>query len=179
MAIRHSTCGYKKTMIWLLRGDDLGWPRTYLWITTLTRFVFAVSPAARFALWWHTHFRPWLWDNRGFSADRQSSGPSDTLLYQLLQRNKEKISNTKSHILDLSFPPRPFICITVLQTLWWIILTLGAVGLRLLLPLFLLKLHVAIMHHSAGQLINGHFLLSCETQDIEGFLWAKRKREKS
>lgn len=48
-----------------------------------------VLPAAHFVLWSHTHFQPLLWDNRGFSADQQSSGPSDMLLYQLLQKNKK------------------------------------------------------------------------------------------
>ena len=50
------------------------------------------------------------------------------------------------------------------------ILTLGAIWLRLLLPLLLLELHVPIMHHSSSQLVDGHFLFSGESQNIKGLL---------
>ena len=52
-------------------------------------------------------------------------------------------------------------------------LTLCAIGLRLLLPLLLLEPHVPIMHHSAGQLVDGHLLFSGEAQNIEGLLHYK------
>lgn len=55
------------------------------------------------------------------------------------------------------------------------ILTLGAVGLRLLLSLLLLELHIPIMHHSACQLVDAHFLISAEAQNINGFLFHKKR----
>ena len=53
------------------------------------------------------------------------------------------------------------------------IFTLGAIWLRLLLTLLLLELHVPIMHHSTSQLVNGHFLFSCEAQNIDRLLCRK------
>ena len=49
-------------------------------------------------------------------------------------------------------------------------LTLGAVGLRLLLALLLLELHVPVVHHSSGQLVDADLLLRVEPEDVDGTL---------
>lgn len=49
-------------------------------------------------------------------------------------------------------------------------LTLSAVRLGLLLPLLLLELHVPIMHHSAGKLVDGEFFFIGEAQHISSCL---------
>ena len=50
------------------------------------------------------------------------------------------------------------------------VFTLRAVGLRLLLSLLLLELHVAVVHDGPCQLVHRVFLLLSEAQHIEGAL---------
>lgn len=53
--------------------------------------------------------------------------------------------------------------------------TFRAVGLCLLLPLFLLEFHVPIMHHGTSQLVDPDFLLGAETQDVNGILGIRKR----
>ena len=53
-------------------------------------------------------------------------------------------------------------------------LTLGAVRLGLLLPLFLLEPHVPMMHHRAGQLVDAHLFLCAEPKDVNRALQKPR-----
>lgn len=55
-------------------------------------------------------------------------------------------------------------------------LTLSAIGLRLLLPLLLLELHVPVMHHSTGQLVDAQLFLCIKAQDVNGILWSEDRR---
>jgi len=50
-------------------------------------------------------------------------------------------------------------------------LTLGAIGLRLLLALLVLELHVAVMHDGTGQLVDAILLFLSEAQHVKGILW--------
>lgn len=54
----------------------------------------------------------------------------------------------------------------------FLLLTLGAVRLRLLLPLLLFELHVSKVHDGACQLVNGVLLFWSEAQHIKGALSA-------
>ena len=49
-------------------------------------------------------------------------------------------------------------------------LTLSAVWLRLLLTLLLFEVQHAVMHHSAGELVDVLLLVLVEAQDVDSFL---------
>lgn len=48
--------------------------------------------------------------------------------------------------------------------------TFSAIWLSLLFPLLLLEFHVPIVHHSASELVNGHFFICSEPQDVHSSL---------
>lgn len=56
----------------------------------------------------------------------------------------------------------------------WRPLTLGAVGLGLLLALFLLEFHVAEVQEGAHDLVAGTLLVHAEAQDVHGMLCRDR-----
>jgi len=49
-------------------------------------------------------------------------------------------------------------------------LTLCAIRLSLLLTLLLLELQVTVMKHSSSELVDAHFILTCETKNVNSFL---------
>lgn len=52
-------------------------------------------------------------------------------------------------------------------------ITLIAIRFSLLLTLLLLEFQAAVMHHSSCQLVDAHFLISSEAQDVNGRLKCK------
>lgn len=56
-------------------------------------------------------------------------------------------------------------------------LTFSALWFCLFFSLFLLELHVPVMHHSSCQLVDGHFFIRGKTQNVEGFLEHKRAEQ--
>ena len=51
--------------------------------------------------------------------------------------------------------------------------TLIAIRLSLLFTLLLLELHVPMMHHGTGQLVDANLLISSEAQNVNGILGSK------
>ena len=52
----------------------------------------------------------------------------------------------------------------------FLVCTLIAIRLSLLFTLLLLELHVPMMHHCTGQLVDANLLISIEAQDVNGRL---------